>query len=389
MHLICDGVELKGVPKKIFLFNKKESFVDLPWEVPFTGSEKRIASYHNFEETPQDLQLLFEQMSQQKAYVYKIATMARCALDSLRMLAFVRRMFLRGHRIIGLCMGEEGILTRILSPIVGNLWSYTYLHTPTAAGQLSIKSLTHLRFRSFTRNTGIYGLIGNPLSQSPSFQTHNAFFREKKLDAVYVHVRLEANQLAEGLSLMKEIGFRGLSVTIPYKEKISPFLQSVEPAAKEIGAINTIRFTEEGLHGYNTDAKAGIDALNQVLQGKRIVCLGAGGAAKALAYEARLRGAEVLLLTRSGLASGVPKEYDILINATPSPCPIDPHTIIPGTVVMEINSHFSKTPFLQVAKERGCKIILGMDMFYRQAIEQFIHWELLEVGCRQNSSFSF
>jgi 3-dehydroquinate dehydratase / shikimate dehydrogenase len=187
--------------------------------------------------------------------------------------------------------------------------------------------------------------------------------------------------------LLRSIGFQGLSVTRPHKEKILSFLHYVHPIAREIGAVNTLRFAEGGLEGYNTDASAGIDALGEPIKGKHLVCLGAGGAAKALAYEGRRRGAEVTLLTRANLQRGVPA-HDILINATSDPSPIDPEILIPGSTFMEINTHFIDTPLLQMAKKRACKVVLGKEMFWRQALGQFSLWKLIEATSCQNICFS-
>lgn len=388
---ICDGVELRSdcapfKPRGLILL-KSESlplpqlsvepdYIDLPWEISFDKPEKRIASYHNFEETPEDLDALFSQMQKVPAHAYKIATMAKSSLDALRMLAFVKRN--QNHRLIGLCMGEEGIITRILSPVVGNFWNYTFTDVPVAPGQLSVETLlSTYNYRSLTPQTALYGLIGNPIIQSPSHQTHNAFFREKSIDAVYVRMRLDEHELGQALVLMKEIGFKGLSVTIPYKEKILPFIDHLDPFAGAIGAVNTLKFTPNGIEGYNTDAKGGIDALQEPLEGKRIVCLGAGGSAKALAYEARQRGAEVHLFNRAGMAEGIPNHYDILINTTPNPCPIEQEAIVPGCTVMDINVKHTGTEFLKAALAKNCRVVLGMEMFWRQALGQFQIWNLI------------
>lgn len=373
---LCDGVELCE-PKRILIHKGQGStYIDLPWEVPYGEPQMRVASYHNFEETPEDLDLLFAQMQSQPAAIYKIATMARSGLDALRMARFVQRMAEKGHQLIGLCMGEDGIPTRVLSPIVGNVWNYTFIDTPSAPGQLSIDALSTYNYRHLSPKTALFGLIGNPIGQSRSYITHNAYYREKGVDAVYVRIRLEADELERALSLMQKIGFKGLSVTIPYKEKILPFIDHLDPKAREIGAVNTLKFTPEGIYGYNTDAQGGIEALGEDMAGKKIVCLGAGGAAKALAYEARKRGAEVLLFNRAQMAAGIPKSYDILINATPNPCPIDPEAIVPGCTVMEINTRFTETELLKAAQAKGCRIVLGMEMFWRQALLQFELWQI-------------
>lgn len=363
----CDGYELQTPIKEVHL-NDGSVWVDLPWDVAYPHPDRRIASFHDYEKTPDDLESLFERMRAQSAALYKIATYARTGLDALRMLAFVKKMRACGHPLIGLCMGEEGEATRVLSPIVGNVWNYASVRQPVASGQLSLQQLhKDFHYDRLTPKTQLYALIGNPVRHSKSVSYHNRLFQQEGTDAVFVKLLLEEEELGPALFLMKQLGFSGACVTTPFKRKILPYLDQIDPEAAEIGAINTLLFTAEGIKGFNTDGKGALDALQDSVQEKRIAVLGAGGAARAIAFEANNRGAQVTLYTRERLKMGPLDPYDIIINATPDPCPINPETLLPGKTLLEITTRFTDTPLIQAAQIKNYKIHLGVEMFQKQA----------------------
>ncbi|MBU2540595.1 MAG: shikimate dehydrogenase [Candidatus Omnitrophica bacterium] len=143
----------------------------------------------------------------------------------------------------------------------------------------------------------IFGLIGTSLKHSFSPDIHNAVFKKLAINARYRIFELEEEQLKSFLSSAFAKSIRGLNVTIPYKEKVIPFLTRLDadtPSAFTIGAVNTIKVEERGLTGYNTDGGGFIDALNRIerrenhrpfdFKSKLCVILGAGGAAKAVAF---------------------------------------------------------------------------------------------------------
>lgn len=371
----CNGIELR------------KDLLETPFEVPdgfvITTTEmnhsilsdgRKISIYHNFNETPKNLEEIL--LSLPRADIYKIATMASKITDSLRMLAFMNNY----KNVAGMCMGRFGQITRILGPIFGSPLTFAALGTPGAPGQLQAEDLVKTyRFHSLSPKTKIFGLIGNPISHSLSHLKHNAFFAEKKIDAVYVKMELQEEELPEFFALAKELGFSGLSVTRPFKEKVQPFVDFIEKEAAEIGAINTLTFKEGQIYGANTDSTGALDALEEttLVAGKKIVILGAGGASKAIAYEAKKRGGEVTILSRRfGNLSDVPL-YDILINTTPVPAPIPAEELQPKKIVMDISPRHKNSPWMAHAKQIGCESIDGGAMFDKQALGQFLRWGLL------------
>jgi len=329
-----------------------------------------IISYHNYEETPQDLEGLLAHLRRTPARYYKIAAMARSTLDSLRML----RLCQNHPDVIGLCMGEEGKITRILAPVFGVPIMYASLsrEEQNAPGQVPLSELINVyRFREIGPRTPIYGLIGDPVGQSVGHLYHNLRF-------LYVKMRLAKEELAPFFAYDF---FQGLSVTMPLKEAVIPFLDSLDPAAHSIGAVNTI----SGKRGYNTDGEAALDAIGEAIgpvQGKKVAVIGAGGAGKAIAYAAQQRGAKVVIANRTaekaalalpGVRGGgmelLEQGYDVLVKAIPVEVPFDP---MEGSTVMDIC--LQESVFLARAKKRGCRCISGLEMYVRQADRQQKIW---------------
>ena len=351
---------------------------------------KFILSYHHFQGNPTDLDEIYCSMQQYTAFSYKIAVMAHSTNDALK-----RLLFVKNHpKTSVICMGEKGKFARVLGPIAGNLIDYASLDSEeqTGPGQLTVSEWIDVyRYPSLNTHTSIYGLIGDPVEKSPGHLYHNAVFRERHLNAVYVKMNVKPEELSEFIPLATQIGIRGLSVTIPLKEKILPFLDEIEPAAKQIGAVNTLLFKNRQILGTNTDGLGALDAIEKkaLVHGKKVVLLGAGGAARGIAFEARARGAEVWVLNRTvqrakelaadlGCEAGgldeVPGDYDILINCSPDPMPIDPQKMRPNTLAMDIVYFPRETDFLKEASLKKCQIVYGEEMFLNQAARQTAFW---------------
>jgi len=362
----CDGVEIRRdlleVPIEAdgFVIHTDQNDMQLP-------DGKTMSCYHNFDETPGDLQSVLDGLPH--ADFYKISCLANSITDSLRMLAFVRNK----PNVSGMCMGPFGHITRILGPVFENPFTFSALGPEAAPSQVQAQELVETyRFHRLGPATKIYGLIGNPVSQSPSHITHNAYLAET--DAVYIKMLLEMEELYLFFELMKELPFHGLSVTIPFKERVQPYLDEITEEAEAIGAVNTITFGEVAL-GSNTDGVGALDAIGEV-SGKRVVILGAGGSSKAIEFEAKKRGAQVTILSRRFGNLDHVSEYDILINTTPVECPIALEKLLPNKVVMDINVTHAESPFMLHAQKLGCRLVYGMDMFKRQALGQFNTWKL-------------
>ena len=259
--------------------------------------------------------------------------------------------------------------------------------------------------------TQFCGVIGNPVGHSLSPAIHNAAFRKLGLNFVYLAWQVEA--IGEAIKGLRALGnFRGASVTIPHKVAAIPFLDYVETTAKKIGAINTIVAEKGELTGYNTDATGALRALKEgevELTGKRIVVLGSGGAARAIAFALAVEsGAEQLTLLgiddreRTSLAQEIRTqaaltvedlhldettlrrvlpEAHVVIHCTPvGMSPKADTTSVPasllhaGLSVMDIVYNPLETRLLKDAKRAGCKRIPGLEMFLNQAVAQFELW---------------
>ncbi|MBP7074645.1 MAG: type I 3-dehydroquinate dehydratase [Rhabdochlamydiaceae bacterium] len=341
----------EGTKKLLYDKEEKLRFIDIDWKAPARSDSNLIVSYHNFDETP-DLNEVLSQMKARhpKAQFYKIAAFANSTLDTLRMVHFQR-----SHKnVIGISMGEKGILTRILSP-----FTYAPLseEDKNAPGQLLWSELeTIYHYRSLNSETRLYGLLGNPVKQSIGHLYHNDRFFQKNMNAVYVKLLVLPEELPAFFEAIQDLPFWGFSVTAPLKEKII-----------EGSIINTIYRTKNGWENCNTDGKAAADVLGDIAE-KKIVILGVGGAAKAIGAELIKRKAKITFLRRH---MEIPP-YDILINASSSGDPDFKDHFIPGTIVMDIS--IRTTPFLMRAKARGCDIMDGLPMFFGQAALQSEIW---------------
>lgn len=366
---------------------------------------KLILSYHNFENTPEDLDSIYQEMQKIPAHFYKIAVTAIISIDALRLVCWTKH-----HKdLIGISMGPLGQISRLLAPIIGCPITYAALEEKSASapGQLTAHTLINrYHHRSLTKNSAIYGLIGDPVERSLSDTTHNALIKKMGLNAIYIKIKVTPSELSDFIHYAKQLPFKGISVTMPLKEHILKHLDDIDVQAKAIGAVNTLSIKSNQITGYNTD---GIGALNAIeescpVKNKRIVILGAGGAAKAIAFEATQRGAHVTILNRhkekavelagqlncvgmglDEIASYAQSGYDILINCTPV-LPIEPQYILPSAVVMDIVTRPKETVFLKEAQDKGCRLIYGYQMFVEQAVKQYSHWYGKDIDvnqCRQ------
>lgn len=260
-------------------------------------------------------------------------------------------------------------------------------------------------------HTQFCGVIGNPVEHSLSPAIHNAAFQKLGLNFVYLAFRVEA--IGEAIKGLRALGnFRGASVTIPHKVAAVPFLDSVEPTARHIGAINTIVAEGGTLTGHNTDAIGALRALREggaELKGRQVVMLGSGGAARAIAFAlGTVTGIERLtllgidsqertalardlqsktgmtvqesLLDEGALRKILPDSH-VLIHCTPmGMSPKVNETAVPaallhtGLTVMDIVYNPRDTQLLKDAKARGCRTIPGLEMFLHQAAAQFELW---------------
>jgi len=262
-----------------------------------------------------------------------------------------------------------------------------------------------------TGHTNIVGVIGDPISHSRSPAMHNAAFERLGMDWVYVPFRVKPPDLDEAIRGLKAAGVRGINATIPHKERLVGHVDTLSPEAELIGAVNTLVFDEDGIHGENTDARGFLAAMTEagfdMPVGRRVVILGAGGAARAVAAafvgigvseivianrtpEKAQRLAEDLTRRTSIDALGVAlmsdalaplmREAHLLVNTTSggmagnSPLAFDPGLLRAPLSVYDIIYTPPETPLLRSAAENGCRVLNGIGMLVHQGAIAFELW---------------
>lgn len=263
---------------------------------------------------------------------------------------------------------------------------------------------------SITGKTKVCGIIGDPIEHTMSPAMHNAAFRALGLDYAYLAFRVRKEALKNAIAGLKALGIAGLNVTIPHKVDIMPLLDKLDPLAERMGAVNTI--VNEGglLIGYNTDAPGFLQALqsNGIKPGgKKIVVIGAGGAAKGIAFVLAEAGASLVVLNRTPLraeelATQMARFYhqglkamalseanlkealadaDVLVNTTSAgmvpdvdQTPVPVRLLKPGITVFDIVYNPRETRLLREAKAAGARTIFGLDMLVWQGALAFEKW---------------
>lgn len=264
---------------------------------------------------------------------------------------------------------------------------------------------------NITTRTQLCGLLGYPVDHSLSPDIHNAAFQHLGLDFVYLAFPVQ--DLEGAVRGIRALGnLRGFSITIPHKVAILRYVDEVEFTAQQIGSINTLVKDQGKLLGYNTDATGALEALRQAgvpVEGQSVVILGSGGAARAVAFalaidgkasrvailgidaeERRALGADLREKTSCVITDGeltetslrrTLKDHEVLIHCTPigmhpkvqESC-VPKELLDPKITVMDIVYNPLETRLLREARERGCRIVHGVEMFLNQAIGQFERW---------------
>ena len=357
-----------------------------------------ILSFHDFRGT-RKLDETLEKMRAFPADFYKVVGTAATLSDNVVMIQFLGRES-DNHSIIGVCMGEQGIISRVLGVRAGSVFTFAAVSPgeETAPGQITAQELRNVyRIDQVDAATRVYGVAGDPVAHSLSPAIMNAAFRRENVNAVYL--ALHAKTLKDLLNCVREIPIHGLSITMPYKESILPYLDNTDSHTTKIGACNTIVRAQDGkLYGFNTDTSGVVRPLERrlsTLQDAKILVLGAGGAARAAVFGLKERGAEVFILNRSAApaqklarrahARSVKRadlkkySFDVIVNATPvgmgntRETPLQEKEIN-ARYVFEMIYDPPETRLLQLAKERGAQIIPGIEMFVHQAARQFEIW---------------
>lgn len=356
-----------------------------------------IVSFHDFRAT-RNLEATLEKMLRIPADFYKIVTTATALSDNVTMMKFLQKESDK-HALIGLCMGEQGIISRVLGVRAGSVFTFGAVSAEqkTAPGQVSIRDLRSIyRIEQVDAATRVYGVAGDPIEHSLSPVIMNTAMRRENVNGVYV--ALHAKTLKDLVHCIREIPLHGLSITMPYKQSIIEHLDNSDAHTTKIGACNTVVRGQDGkLYGFNTDVAGIVRPLEQrlTIEKAKVLVLGAGGAARAAAFGLKERGAEVTILNRTAAkaqklarqakARTIKRtdlrklEFDIIVNATPvgmgstRDCPLKDEEIR-AKVVFDMVYDPVETRLLQVARAKGIAVIPGVEMFVHQAARQFEIW---------------
>jgi len=309
-------VELIAYQKSPELRMAVQQLVSHPGQVNPTDTGL-LLSNHDFTSRPIDLYQRIEAMLAAPACrVMKIVWRARSLRDNIEAFQIIEQ---RHRPTIALCMGEEGLASRVLAKKFGALVTYVAVEdgAGTAPGQPSVAQIKSLyRWDQINAATQVFGVIGHPVGHSISPAFHNAGFDATGFNGIYLPMPIPPEYehfkatVATWLAC-ESLHFKGASVTIPHKQNLLRFVQEtggeIEPLSAKIGAANTLIVRPDGkLFACNTDYGAALDAVcdglsitRDQLAGKRIAVLGAGGAARAIVAGFAHYGATVVIYNRT------------------------------------------------------------------------------------------
>jgi len=354
-----------------------------------------IISHHDYEAT-KDLDGIYNRIAPFAPDFIKIVPTAKTLSDNVTLMRFIERM--EDHaNVIGVCMGDAGIISRVLSLRAGSAFTFAAatVGEETGPGQIAARTLIETyRIDQVDAATKVYGVAGNPIRSSLSPIMMNTAFRRETVNAVYL--ALQATKINDLLKLVHDIPIQGLSVTMPLKQEILPHLEKTDPLSAKIGACNTVLRAQDGkLYGFNTDVAGITGPLEKriSLRDAKILVLGAGGAARAAVFGLRDKGAEVFILNRTAetaqklarqaSAKTIKKEalakttFDAIVNATPiGMAGIKGQQILEAKdlntkLVFDLVYNPLETPLLRLARQKGIPIITGIEMFVQQGARQF------------------
>jgi 3-dehydroquinate dehydratase/shikimate dehydrogenase len=319
-----------------------------------------------------------------------------------------------GDERIVFCMGQAGLISRILAKKLGSLVTFASVddESATAPGQLTIDQFRNLyRYDSIDTETGLYGVIADPVGHSLSPAIHNACFAQAKMNKLYLPLLVQGDKngfdaFMRSVLQRKWLDFGGFSVTIPHKQNALEFVRAsagfVEPLAEKFGAINTVLISKDNtLKAYNTDYAGALDAITDGSRIKRrdlkrtaVAVIGAGGVARAIVAGLTDAGAKIKIYNRTvekaeKLASEFGCEFagldelkgmnaKLVVNCTSigmhpdvDATPIPVEFLKKGMVIFDTVYNPAKTLLLKQAKRKRLKTIDGVSMFVNQAMSQF------------------
>ena len=384
------------------------------------GLANRIISKHDLVGVPADLDATYEQLASFDADIVKLAITANDITDCLPIWKLLERAQTENKQFVPIAMGDAGKWTRILGLAHGAYMTYASLESggETAPGQVTARDLVEVyRVKELDKNTQVFGVIGDPVAQSLSPYMHNPAFADRGVNAVFLSLLVKdlhefMRRMVKPETREVELNFGGFSVTMPHKQAIIPHLDAIDPTAKAIGAVNTVKFTDGKLTGYNTDAHGFITPLKAKygdLINARVAVFGAGGAARACVYALKQEGADVTVFAREAAKgkafadefgvtfseisnfkswiSNLGSNFDILVDATPLGMK-GPHEndalftadeLAGLKFVYDLVTKTTNTPLIAEAKKAGIPAIGGLDMLIAQGCKQFEIWTGLEA----------
>ncbi|MBM4237312.1 MAG: shikimate dehydrogenase, partial [Euryarchaeota archaeon] len=357
-----------------------------------------ICSSHNFDFTP-DASTIIETLvgNAAKGDVAKAAFKINSVKDLLAIVDAAKGFSSTEKEFVLIGMGELGEITRICTKKIGSIFSYASLEKgkEAAPGQLDIDTM-----KALGDDPIVTGITGHPLGHSASPSMHNAAFRALGIEGRYLSLPAKEEELEDLLNLMVDLDVRGVNVTIPHKESVILYLDSLDETSSRTGAVNTVLNKEGMLTGFNTDLhgiamtfqKAGVTT-----SGKKALVIGAGGAARACCSFLLDGGAKVSVTNRTrsradALAGDFRVEvierkdaesasFDIIINCTPlgmkgfpEGIPLFPEAFHENQFVLDTIYNPPVTPFLEEAGRRGAITASGLDMLIHQAVKAFELW---------------
>ena len=242
-----------------------------------------------------------------------------------------------------------------------------------------------------------YGLIGYPLGHSFSISYFNQKFEDEGINAKYENFEISSiDQLQEVLDTNPNL--KGLNVTIPYKEKVMEYLDSITPEAQAIGAVNVIRVWQDGknlkLKGYNSDVIGFTQSIEPMIDPnwhKKALILGTGGASKAINYGLKSLGLETVYVSRyerpgtiqyASITPEVVKEYNVIVNCTPvgmyphtEECPPLPYEAMDHhNILYDLIYNPDETLFMKRGRQQGAEVKNGLEMLLLQAFASWEFW---------------
>lgn len=373
---------------------------------------KLILSCHDFDGPFENLTILYESiLAVFPEAIPKLVYKARHINDCFPVFDLLTEA---DRPVIAFCMGENGLISRILAKKFGSVLTFASLEdgAQTAPGQLSVKTMKEVyRWDGIDKDTEIFGVIGNPVTHSVSPAMFNQCFDSKKINAVFLHYlvqggKAEFDAFLDAVSKRYKYGFGGFSVTMPHKSNALDYSNfhgdDVDNLAESIGSVNTLKIGFNGLlSAHNTDYAGAMDALASVfgsnrhsLHDKKVAVIGAGGVSRAVVAGLVDVGARVRIYNRTlSKAQSLAREFgcksakieeltehtaDVVVNCTSlgmhpkaETCPVPEGYLTAEITVFDTVYNPLETKLLRMAKAAGATTVNGAEMFIRQAMAQY------------------